>query len=91
MLPTPAKIAASRRAKAVEAAGIIRPLGIAEIRGAAGERVGCHGRPDAIGQVRAGFHHDGDVSCPGDDETEAVGLHAKAGAVVQNEGVREQP
>src|SRR5438477_12464665 len=66
------------RAEAVETGGIIRPLRIAEIGRAAGERVGGHRRPDGMAQVRAGFHHHGIIGCPGDDETEPVGLHAKA-------------
>src|ERR1035441_9339043 len=73
---------ASRRAEAVETDGIIHPLGIAEIGGAASERVRAHRSPSVAGRIRAGFHHDGGVRCPEDDEAEPVGLHAKAGAVV---------
>ena len=43
------------RAEAVEAVGMIRPLRVAEIRRAAGERVGLHRLP--IKEIRAGFHH----------------------------------
>src|ERR1035438_640873 len=41
----PARSGASRRAEAVEAAGIIGPLGIAEIGRAAGEGIGPHRKP----------------------------------------------
>ena len=63
----------------VETGGIIRPLGIAEIGRAAGEGVGSHRRPDGIGQVRAGFHHDDQVAGPGDGEPEPIRPHAEAG------------
>jgi hypothetical protein len=70
------------RAKTVITTGIIRPLRIAKIGRAAGECVGLNRLPNGIGKIRAGFHHDGDVSCPRDDEAESVCLHAKAGFVV---------
>ena len=72
---------ASQRAEAVETSGIIRPLGIAKIAPTAGEIVSAHRGPTVIGRVCAGFHHDGDVRGPGDDEAEHVALHAKAVAV----------
>src|ERR1039458_7780834 len=64
----------SRRAEAVVTAGIIRPLRIAEIGRAAGERVGLHRLPDRIGKIRAGFHHDGLSTGPLDVETELIRL-----------------
>src|SRR5665213_337855 len=82
---------ASRRAEAVEAGGMICPLRIAEIGRAAGESISSHWNPSRMEQVRAGFHHDGGVSRPRDDETEPVGLHAKARAAVQNEGIWKEP
>ena len=59
--------------------GIIRPLGIAEIGRAAGEGVRAHRRPDGIGQIRAGFHHDDHVAGPVDGEPKPIRQHAKAG------------
>ena len=64
------------RADAVEAGGMIRPLGIAEIGGLVRKSIRLHRHPGGIDQVRAGFHYDGNVGCPGDDETESVGLHS---------------
>ena len=77
---TDCRVRGSRRAEAVETGEIIRPLGIAEIGPAAGKGVGFQWRPGVIGQIRAGFDHDRGVRCPGDDEAELVGFHAKAGA-----------
>ena len=48
----------SRCSESIEADGIIRPIGVAEIGRSAGEGVGCQRRPDGIDQVRAGFSHD---------------------------------
>ncbi len=81
-------LAASIRAYAIEAAGIIRPLGIAEIRRAAGEGVRGQWNPSRIGETDAGFHHDHEIGLPQDRETECVALHPKARAVVQNCRVR---
>src|ERR1035437_2793478 len=58
----------SGRAEAVETTGIIRPLRIAEIGSATGERVGLHRLPSGIGKVGAGFHHDNYVAVAGDVE-----------------------
>ena len=61
------------RAETVEAGGIIGPLRVAEIRRAADEIVRAHRKPDWIGKIGAGFHHDGLASgCPGDGEAELV-------------------
>ena len=65
---------------AVKAKGIIRPLGIAEIGGAAGKFVGLQWRPNGMGQTRAGFHHDHQVAGTGDVEPKPVRTHPKAGA-----------
>src|SRR5687768_13594750 len=80
----------SLRPDAVKATGI-RHFWIAEIGPAAGECVGCQRRPDWRGEIRAHFHHDGDICCPGDDETEPVCLYAKARTEVQDQRVRKQP
>ena len=63
---------------------MIRPLGIAEIGRAAGEGVGSHRRPDGIGQVRGGFHHDDQAAGPGDGEPELTRPHAEAGIAGQH-------
>ena len=60
--------------------GIIRPLGVAEIGRAAGEGVGCHRRPNRMGQVRAGFQHDDEVAGPGDGEPKPIRPHTEVGA-----------
>src|SRR5450756_2309331 len=54
-LQTNCRACASRRAETVETAGIIRPLGIAEIERVAGERVGLHRNP--VHHVGRAFHH----------------------------------
>src|ERR1035437_8061697 len=82
---------ASRRAETVEAGGIIRPLGIAEIGPAVGEGVGSYWRPGRAEQIRAGFHHDRDVCCPGDDEAEPVGFYTKTGTVVKDQWFWKEP
>jgi len=56
---------ALRRAKSGRSAGVIRPLGIAEIGRAAGEGVGRHRRPDGVGEACAGFNDDDQVAGPG--------------------------
>src|SRR5437763_17114055 len=66
------------RAEPVETGGIIRPLRVAEIGRAAGERVGGHRRPDGMAQVRAGFHHHDPAAGPGDVESKLIRLHAEA-------------
>lgn len=73
---------ASRRTEAVEAGGKISPLGIAKSRCAAAQGVGRHWRPNGRGQVRAGLHHDEDVRCPGDGETEVLRLQAETGTAL---------
>ena len=70
---------ASRRAEAVETDGIICPLRVAEIGRAPGEGVCAHGRPNRIGQVRAGFHYDDEVAGAGNGKSKPVCLHAEAG------------
>ena len=59
---------ASRHAEAIETEGMVRPLRIAEIDGAASEGDGLQRRPDWIGEIRAGFHHDDQATGPGDVE-----------------------
>ena len=44
-----------------------------------------------MGKVRADIHHDGDVSCPGDDEAKPVGSDSKAGTEVQDHRVWQPP
>lgn len=79
---TPPRCRACRallRPEAIEAAGMICPVGVAEIRRATGEGVGGHRSPGGIGQIRAGFHHDDQVTGPRDVESKLICLHAKAG------------
>src|SRR5689334_913280 len=72
------------RAEAVEAADMIRPLGIAERGRAAGEGVGSHRSPDGIGQVRGGFHDDDQAAGSGNSEAELTGPHAEGGIAGQH-------
>jgi len=46
-----------------KAAGVIRPLRIAEIEQTIGERDGLERSPNGAGQIGAGFHYDRDVRC----------------------------
>lgn len=70
---------ASRPAQAVETGRIIRPLRIAEIKGAAGQGVCGQWGPGGIDEAGAGFDHDGKVVRGSDVEAEAVGFHAEPG------------
>ena len=58
---------------------MIRPLRIAEVGRAIGERVGAHRRPDGLGQVRAGFYHDHPSVCPSDVESNLIRPHTETG------------
>src|SRR2546430_871592 len=69
----------SRRAEAVETAGIIRPLGIAEIRRASGEAVCSDRNPDGSGQIRGSFHDNGHAAGPIDVESELICPDPEAG------------
>ena len=80
-----------RRSEAVNSRGIIGPIRIAEILGAVRKGVGLNGRPCGIRQISAGIDNHGHVRRPGDGETEAVGLHSKAGAVVKDNRARKHP
>jgi subtilisin family serine protease len=61
----------SRRAQAINAAGIIRPLWIAKIGRAARQSVGSHRSPIRRFQVRAALHHNDHASRTGDGEAES--------------------
>jgi len=80
--PFPCAARSLRRAQSVEAGGVIRPLGVAKVGPSISQGVGAQRRPGRADQVRTGFHHDGDVSRPRNNESERVGLHAKAGTAV---------
>ena len=67
-----------RRTQPVETTAIIRPPRVAEMDGTVGEGAGLQGNPDGIGQVGAGFNHDGNVRCAGDVEAEAICSHTGA-------------
>ena len=71
----------SQRAQAIETGGMIRPLRIAEVGRAIGERVGSHRRPDGLGKIRAGFYHDNPAARPVDAEPELIRPHSEAGVV----------
>src|ERR1035437_3112944 len=66
-----------RRAEAVEAAGIIPPLRIAEIGFAADKRFGLHRLP--INKICAAVHHDDQITAAGDVEAKTICPHAEAG------------
>ena len=66
-----------RRTEAVEAAGKIRPLWVAEINRAVRETHGVQRNPSAT-HIRACFNHNGNVRRPNDVETKAVRLDTKA-------------
>jgi len=80
-----------RRPQPVEPGRTTGPLRIAEVRGAASERVGAHGSPGWVGEIGGGFHDDGEVGCPGDREPELVGADAEVWACGEDQGVRERP
>ena len=44
-----------------------------------------------LARVRAGFHHDGSISRPGDGEAKRVALRAQAESVGQNHRLRKEP
>src|SRR6266498_3126258 len=58
---------------------MICPLGITEVERAVRESAVLQRNPSARGQVRGGFHQDGNVGGTRDVETETVAAHAKAG------------
>jgi hypothetical protein len=61
-----------RRADAIGTGRIIRPAWIAELVKPVGEVEAFHWQPGAASEVRAGFHHDGNVRGPSDVEAEAL-------------------
>jgi len=69
----------SRRTETVETAGVIRPLGIAEINRATGEGLGGQRNPHGVGKVCAGFHNNDQTAGAGDIEPKPVRPHTKAG------------
>ena len=75
-----ARPGALRRADAVETCRIVSPCRVTEIVCTVGKSAGLQSGPCPGGQTRAGFYDDGDIRSPGDEETEPVGLHAKARA-----------
>src|ERR1039458_6897999 len=81
---------ASRRADAVKAGRVIRPVRVAEIEPPIQESVGADRRPRCISQIIAGIDHDRQVSCPGYDKSERVGSHTKVGAA-EDQRVRKEP
>ena len=66
-----------RRAEAVEAAGIICPIWIAEIGRAAGEGVGLHRLPCGMENICAGFHNNNQVAIANNIETKAIRMNAE--------------
>lgn len=67
-----------RGADAIEAVGMVCRVGVAEIPCAADGGVREQPGPRRVGQIRAGFHYQGGVGCPGDAKTEGVVLNAKS-------------
>ncbi len=76
---------------AIKADGKIHTLGIAEISVAIGESVCSCRQPYRMEQVSRGFHHDGSVRSPGDNEAELVALETTSSSMVQNNRVWKQP
>lgn len=74
---------------AVEPGRVIRRVGIVERAPAVRERVGAHWKP--VAEIGGGFNYNWDIGCPGDDETKAVGLHAKAGRAGEDYRVWQEP
>src|ERR1035441_1139116 len=60
---------ASRRADAVKAGRVIRPVRVAEIEPPIHEGVGADRRPRRISQINAGIDHDRQVSCRSEEHT----------------------
>ena len=60
------------RANAVEAGGVIRPVGNVEIERAVGEVDALQENPAWIDQVRRSFQDDGDARGSGDVESESA-------------------
>jgi hypothetical protein len=69
-----------RRADAVRACGIIRPVRIVEVDRPVRKLKASQRNPACAAQVGAGFHHDGNVRGSGDVETKSAWLNAEAGA-----------
>ena len=67
----------SGRTDTIIAAGAVSLQWFAEIELAAGERHVRQRGPNRIGEIRAGFHHDGDARRAGDVEPKLIVLHAK--------------
>jgi len=67
----------SGRTEAVETSGIICPLRITDMDRAVRDVHRLQQNPGAP-KVGAGFHHDGNVCCPADIETELTRLHTEA-------------
>ena len=82
--------AESRRAQAINASGIIRPMAVVEIRGTAGKDVGCRWSPEGIGQAGVGFDHDDEIAGPADGKAELSVLHAKGRISGQYYGIPEE-
>ena len=57
---------------------MIRPLRIAEVGRAIGERVRSHRSPEGLGQVRADFHYDNPAAGPTDVESKLIRPHSEA-------------
>jgi len=70
----------SGRTEPVETSGIICPLGITEIRRAAGEGVGRERHPAGDRQIRGSDHDDGQVRGAGDVEPELICLYSETRA-----------
>src|SRR5207247_9958303 len=82
----------SGRAEAVEAIGVVCPLGIGEIGEAACEAVGRDWGPVRLTvQVDGSFDDYVGICCPGYAKSERVGSNAKAGAEGQDDRIRSIP
>lgn len=65
-------IAVLGRTHPIESGRVICPLGIGEVGRSIGECVGAHRGPHRLSEIGGCLHHDRNVGCPRDSETESV-------------------
>ena len=70
-----------RRADTVVAARVVRLQGFAKIGQTACERESLDRNPNGVRQIRAGFHHDGNIESTRDVKPKLIALHSKIGGV----------
>ena len=85
------KFTLSQRPDAVKSARVVWPFGVSEIESAVAERIRAQRIPRRIREVGARFNHHGGICCPGDDETEAIGMNSKAWLLGEYQRVWQRP